>query len=199
ARLPLSAACVLFVLSAARMHRALNVRTEGRIAAQVWEQGLSALLAVLCASMFFGGAFVAGSASAWLLVLSAVLAGTKSVLCYGLLRALSSMKLVSSRRWLWLAMIAVTPLWVRLVPGRSFELIWGSVACVLIGCIALAGLVSSRGVQLEAANAAPARRAKSKGTAPRAQSKQTAATSQADPPRRSQAPRPHRPVPQTQS
>jgi|GEM_PF-6538047 len=193
ARLPLSAACLLFVLSAARMHRALNVRTQGRLSAQVWEQGLSALLAALCASLFFGGVFVSQSASAWVLTLAAALAAFKSVACYGLLRVLAGIKLLRSRKWLWIAMFAVTPLWVRLVPGRPFEVIWGSVACVLCACIALAGLMSSRGAQPEAApprakSKAPAQRARASG----AQLPPKAAT-------QTSSARATRPLPQTQS
>ena len=143
-RLPLSAAGLLFVVSAARMHRALGRRAAGRLSAELWEQGLAALLASLCAGLFLGGLAVSPSAGALSLSLALVGAALKGMLCFGLLRVLAGVKLLKIRRWTWVALIAITPLWVRLSPGRAFELVWGSVVCVLLCCVALAGLVTER-------------------------------------------------------
>jgi hypothetical protein len=203
ARLPLTAACLLFVLSAARLHRALARRTQQQMVAQLWEQGLCALLAPLCASLFFGGAIVPSSASGSALLLGAALAALKSLFCYGLLRLLAGIKLLGSRKWLWVSLIALTPLWVSLVPGRSFELLWGSVASVVCGCIALAGLLSPRSSQLQASTAEPAQQsaaARLKG--PGAGAPITKGPAQALPKavaRRGNAARTARPLPQTQS
>jgi hypothetical protein len=208
-RLPLTAACLLFVLSAARLHRALARRAEQRMAAQLWEHGLSGLLAPLCASLFFGGAFVAPSASALALLMAAVLAAVKSLVCYGLLRLVAGIKLLGARNWLWISLIALTPLWVGLVPGRPFELIWGSAACVLCVCIAIAGVVSLRSPQPQPATAKPApRKAAAAAPQPRAAAapariKVAQATAPQGAPktaaRHSNSPRTTRPLPQTQS
>jgi hypothetical protein len=142
ARLPLSAACVLFVLSAARLHGSGG---QQRMAAQLWEEGLCALLAGMCASLFFGGVHLAADAGVFALVFGALLAAAKAVCCYVLLKVLADVALTSSRKWLWVSLVALTPIWTRLAPSRSFELLWGSAACVMCACVALAGLLSSRG------------------------------------------------------
>ena len=145
---------------------------------------------------------------ALLIVLGALLAAAKCVLCFWLLRALAGGKLLGSRKWLWWTLTVVTPLWATLVPGRPFELIWGSVACVICGCIAIAGIGSWRPTAEEATSEArssevPAARPKQK-VAPR----RPAASSSAQPDaagsprpvsRRKQAPRTQRPLPQAQS
>jgi hypothetical protein len=188
-RLPLSAACVLFVLSAAALHA-----PEGKrgLAAQCWEQGLCALLAALCAGLFFGGGLVAASAGALTFALGGIVAALKGLVCYALLRALDGSVLLHARKWLWVSLIAVTPLWVRLAPSRSFELIWGSVICVVCGCIALAGLVSLRSTRARTSAAA----------APKPTAASVVADSASAAPkkvaRRSTAARPARPLPQTQ-
>lgn len=201
-RLPLTAACLLFVLSAARLHGALARRTAPRLAAQIWEQGLSAMLAALCASMFFGGVFVSPTTGGFTLALAALLAALKALLSYGLLRLLAGVTLLRSRKWLWLSLVAITPLWVRLVPSRSFELLWGSVACVLCSCIVLAGVMSAR--PASARSPAQAKTALQPTAAPQtsAKPKRRRAPAQSSPTEvvpRGRAQRASRPLPQTQS
>ncbi|HET8939544.1 MAG TPA: PDZ domain-containing protein [Polyangiales bacterium] len=151
-RLPLTAACVLFVLAAAQLH---GPRAERRFAAQCWDEGLCALLAALGSGLFFGGSFVAPTAGALELAFGGVVAALKGLTCYALLRVVDGSMLQSRRNWLWVILIGVTPLWVRLAPSRSFELIWGSVVCVLGVCIALAGLVSVRSTRARTSAAEP--------------------------------------------
>lgn len=153
-RLPLMAACVLFVLSAAQLHAR---RPEQRVAARFGEEGLCAMLAALCAGLFFGGGFVAQSAGGAALAVGSMLAALKGVCCYVLLRVVDGSLLPHARRWLWLSLAAVTPLWVRLAPTRSFELICGSVICVLLACITLAGFVSLRSARARTFASEPAR------------------------------------------
>jgi hypothetical protein len=163
-RLPLSAACALFLVSAARLHSCERASPQP-MAAQLWEQGLCALLSALCAGLFFGGAYVAPGASAPTLWLTGALAAAKGVLCYGLLRMLAGVRLARPSKWLWIGIVAVTPLWVRLAPSRSFESTWGSAVCVLLGSILVAGLVSSR-IKLDAPQPKAAAAATPKPPAP---------------------------------
>jgi hypothetical protein len=181
-RLPLTAACMLFVLSAAQLH---EQRAQQRMAAQLWEQALCAMLATLCAGLFFGGGYVAQSAGGLELALGGALAALKGVFCYGLLRVVDGSVLQHTRKWLWLTLAAVTPLWVRLAPTRSFEMIWGSVVCVICACIALAGLISLRSGRARSSTSQP-----TAAPSPRAQAAKPTK-------RRSAQVRTTRPLPQT--
>jgi hypothetical protein len=191
ARLPLSAACVLFVLSAARMH---TLSADARKLPSYSMHVLRALIAPVCAGLFFGGAFIAPNASFELSMLGSVVAGAKSVACYALLCLLEGAALSTSRNLLWVVLFVVTPLWARLVPGRPFELIWGSVTCVMCCCIAVAGLVSMR-KPLQSQPSAAARKPRAKAparpvtAAPQAKTREPRSTSV----------RPPRNVPQTQT
>jgi hypothetical protein len=173
---------MLFVLAAAQLH---GPRTNRRFAAPCWDEGLCALLAALGSGLFFGGSFVAPTAGTLELAFGGVVAALKGLGCYALLRVVDGSVLLTTRNWLWVILIGVTPLWVRLAPSRSFELIWGSVVCVVCVCIALAGLVSVRSTRARTTPAEPsqptAATARAKAEAKPATRRRAARTASAEP------------------
>ena len=152
-RPPLLLALILTLLHGARLRRP---------AVGAWGMTLDgasrALIAVLCAGLFLGGSQLQADAAGFALFAGCALFCIKALLCYALMVALPRLPLTRTRRAvLWGSLCCASLLWPWLSPGRTFELLLGSVLCVFGVFWLLIGLWQQRRAQLMAAAARPPR------------------------------------------
>ena len=121
-RPPLALALGLALLHAARWH----AQPRSGLFAVSLDRTSRALLCGLCALLFLGGSQLQSNPA-----LGALLLSVKTLGCYALLAALPPWSLSKARLALaWSALLLGSLLWPWLSPGRSFELLLGSVLCV---------------------------------------------------------------------
>jgi hypothetical protein len=112
-RPPLALALALALRHAAHLH----ARPRSGLLPVLVDRLSRALVSVLCAALFLGGA----PGFLW----------AKALGCYVLMATLPPWSPSHTQRWLtWGGLLAASLAWPWITPGRSWELLLGSVACV---------------------------------------------------------------------